>query len=126
MEMPFPVPSWKQKSLWLGRVIFLQPDSEIFNDRDGSRCQLALSVALADYNLWAHSAPAIVNVSRLQGDAFIDAAGSIHADSEQGTVSQREERKSFGKEALNLCLGEYFRPSMTVNLHPSNGNTSLK
>jgi hypothetical protein len=50
--------------------------------------------------------------------------GSIQADSEQGTVSQWQEPKSFGKEALNLCLGEYFRPSMTVNFHPPTGNTS--
>jgi hypothetical protein len=124
--MPFPVPSWKQKSLWLGRVILKQPDSEILNHGDGSRCQLAFGVALADYNFWAHSAPAIIDISGLQGDAFVDAAGSIQADGEQGAVPQREERKPLGKKALNLCLGEYFRPSMTIDLHPSTGNTSLQ
>ncbi len=93
MQMPFPVPSWKQESLWLGRVILLQPDSEIFNHRDGSRCQLAFGVTLADHHLWAHSALTVVHISRLQGDAFVDAADCIQTDSEQGTVSQREERK---------------------------------
>ena len=74
MQMPLSVLSWEQKSLWLGRVILLQPNSEIFNDGDGSRCQLAFGVALADHHLRAHSAPAIVNISRLQGKAIIDAA----------------------------------------------------
>lgn len=44
--------------------MLLQLDSETFNDRDGSRCQFALGVAFADHHPWAHSAPAIVNVSR--------------------------------------------------------------
>ncbi len=124
--MPLTMPSWKQKTLWLGRVVLLQLDSEIFNHGDSSGCQLALGVTLAEHHLWAHSALAVVHVSRLQGDAFVDAAGCIQADGEQGTVSQRQERKSFGKEALNLCLGEYFCPSMTVNLHPPTDNTSLQ
>lgn len=89
MQMSFPVPSWEQKSLWLGRAILLQPDSEILNHGDGSRRQLALGVALANHHLWAHFASAIVDISRKQGDAFIDAASRIQADGKQGAIPQR-------------------------------------
>lgn len=60
---------------------------------------------------------AVVNISGVEGDAFVDAAGGVKAEGKQGAVTHGIKGKTLVEEELNFGLGENLGATVTVYFH---------
>jgi hypothetical protein len=96
-------------------LVVCQNQSQVFNNRNCASRQFALCVSLADDQLGSHCTSTVVDIDSLEGDGFIDTAGSKQADAKQGAVAVV--LKSFAKEQLYVFLSENLCSAVAVYLH---------
>lgn len=81
-----------------GRFKLVEPDAQVFNHRNGASCQLAFGVPFTNHDCGADSFSGVKNILDVEGNALVDATGSVETDGKEGAISIWVEGKPFVKE----------------------------
>jgi len=70
---------------------------------------------LRDGHIGSDGSGGVVSVTLELGDGFVDAAGGVEAEAEEGALSEGVE--SLIEEELNFVGGEYFGSAVPLSFH---------